>query len=105
MSKHAQGPWYAENPRFCQVRTSEPTRKNKDVIADVHGWDADGESMEVRKANARLIAAAPDLLSAVEMALIEATTLEPRLTAPFAGSMRILAERCKAAIAKATETP
>jgi len=70
-------------------------------VAAMEGDWVDGDPRKL----ATLFAAAPELLAVVEMAQIEALTLEPRLTAPFAGTMRILAERCKEAIAKATVTP
>ena len=78
MSKHTPGPWHIANG--VQIRS------NRDQIAKI--WMMrDGEGRE----NARLIAAAPDLLDALKRCKFDSLnmTLEDR-------------EFCRAAIAKAT---
>ncbi len=56
---------------------------------------------EISKDNARLIAAAPELLAACEAARYELTCLEPRLTDEFRSGVVALRESITAAIAKA----
>lgn len=65
MSGHTPGPWTHYNaklrPQFS-VRVNEIHGPNGEVIVQWGGFDAaDGKKPEI-KANARLIAAAPDLL-------------------------------------------
>ncbi len=62
MSKHTPGPWKAVDNRT--VRTVDETHKKGGlIIADVFGHSADNT-----KGNARLIAAAPELLAVCEEA-------------------------------------
>jgi hypothetical protein len=99
-ARHTPGPWFYVNgganlaPHMVLHRerpndaTSQPTR-----VADVHCADYPGfTSSETGFANARLIAAAPDLLAACEEALKYAT--------PGSG----LAGMLSAAIAKAVQS-
>ena len=55
MSKHTPGPWHTAGEQGVQIRSA------KDQIAKV--WTMRGNEW---KANARLIAAAPDLLEALQ---------------------------------------
>lgn len=70
MSKHTPGPWEfvpkltaSENHRGFFVRAEKATRNGKWALAEVQPGDEDGM---LGKANARLIAAAPDLLEALK---------------------------------------
>ena len=77
MSKHTQGPWTVKlkpskwNPTMCcperEVWVIKGPDKKHSPVATVRtaGYGM-GPSMAVRKANATLIAAAPDLLAALE---------------------------------------
>jgi len=58
MSKHTLGPWHTAGEQGVQIRSA------KDQIAKV--WTMRGNEW---KANARLIAAAPELLEACKVAL------------------------------------
>jgi hypothetical protein len=58
MSKHTPGPWHTAGEQGVQIRSA------KDQIAKV--WTMRGNEW---KANARLIAAAPELLEACKVAL------------------------------------
>lgn len=89
MSKHTPGPW--------QVNHSDPTQ-----VCDTDGEQrgcaplalAVGETIKERTANARLIAAAPDLLEALQE-LLEAEVLGFDLVPPQI--------KARDAIAKATQ--
>ncbi len=72
-TKHTPGPWRYRQPlaaamrgqavRSLEVLTEGPNGIYKPYIADVRSLDADGN--DNTEANARLIAAAPDLLAAL----------------------------------------
>ena len=65
MSKHTPGPWeYRVDYMECPYVAS----KTKHMIADVNLAFVSGKEA---KANARLIACAPDMLEALQVALIE----------------------------------
>jgi hypothetical protein len=82
MSKHTQGPWNVKlkprkwNPTMCCPESEVwaikgPDKKHSPVATvRVAGYGM-GPSMAVRKANAILIAAAPDLLAASEAFISE----------------------------------
>ena len=65
-AQHTPGPWYAEQPLKIQIRTHSPRQQYRDVVAQI--YECDG-GQETREANARLIAAAPELLAACEEAV------------------------------------
>jgi hypothetical protein len=71
MHTHTQGPWQIQfwNDSSRPSRRDTPViTTGKDAIGELFNlWDEDGEDREAeRLANARLIAAAPDLLAALE---------------------------------------
>ena len=76
MNKHTPGPWYyAENTEFgstrfyiAQAEGAEFTPHYSDV-ATVYAETCSGDEMPIQEANARLIAAAPELLEALESAI------------------------------------
>ena len=80
MSKHTPGPWHTAGEQGVQIRSA------KDQIAKV--WTMRGNEW---KANARLIAAAPELLEALQDMVSDHASLSAA-TLAFA----------RAAIAKAT---
>ena len=61
MTKHTPGPWWIDDRRVAdgalQVQAQHRGEGSSYCVASVNGW-------EVPEANARLIAAAPDLLEA-----------------------------------------
>ena len=79
MVEHTPGPWLA----FIEGRTiavhKGSVRKNPNAPAIVHwvGFDSSDVSLAKQKANARLIAAAPDLLAALEEMLAVGESDEP----------------------------
>ena len=87
-AKHTPGPWHLgkEGYYFQSVRD-----QNEHITADVNITRSDGEG----GANARLIAAAPDLLAALEAII--------KMIGPYAGQGRMDAEiaAARSAIAKA----
>lgn len=73
MSKHTPGPWKA----FIRGRTiAILTRETQAVIA-WPGFDSSSYNLKTQKANARLIAAAPDLADVAHMVLNTATVYTP----------------------------
>ena len=72
MSKHTPGPWFAQDTRLVggQVAVVGPNHDRKAgeqgvmVVAHVNGRSGE------QGANARLIAAAPDLLAALQLVLV-----------------------------------
>ena len=100
MSKHTPGPWFAQDTRLVggQVAVVGPNHDRKAgeqgvmVVAHVNGRSGE------QGANARLIAAAPDLLAACELTLAHLTSAahrETKIIPPVLAALR-------AAIAKAT---
>jgi len=105
MSAHTPGPWIAREyvggvapntHRGCEITCSQNTQ----IVCEIPDYCFYGEEVENNQANARLIAAAPDLLAA----LIEARDLIEMLAfvdrEPAEGSV---GHRIRAAIAKATQ--
>jgi hypothetical protein len=95
-AQHTSGPWEfvaklsgSENHRGYFIRAEKTSRHGKWALAEVQPGDADGE---LGAANARLIAAAPDLLAALKGVL----RVADRATVEF--------DAARAAIAKATES-
>ena len=91
MSKHTQGEWVVSETYldgcFSTVITKVSAPEERYIICDV--WDMDTEE---GKANAKLIAAAPDLLKALEVCY---ASLSPY------GDHRFIKKRVKAALNKA----
>ena len=88
MSKHTQGPWHTAGEQGVQIRSA------KDQIAKV--WTMRGNEW---KANARLIAAAPELLEALQEVVPLLETVLAITNDPQPGSV---GHRARTAIAKAT---
>ena len=94
-TKHTPGAWsVVEHSHAICVQTESPskTKYGASRYAAIGGFDRnDREQLEEAHANARLIAAAPDLLEALKRCKFDSLnmTLEDR-------------EFCRAAIAKAT---
>jgi len=95
-SEHTPGPWSVENARI--VAEGSKSWKRIDHIANVYAYN--GDQLQEAKANAQLIAAAPDLLSAAKRmldAIQSNDPAEPGAQAPNGGAVMSL----KGAIAKA----
>jgi hypothetical protein len=76
MSKHTPGPWFHKTD-FGQVGSVETA--DGDVIAQAQSLGP--LDHERRNANARLIAAAPDLLAALKLVLEDAREFFPTVSA------------------------
>ena len=63
MSKHTPGPWVTDDTLPGNVYSSDATGS---IIATVTGFEWARRGKTVEKANARLIAAAPDMLEALK---------------------------------------
>ncbi|RKO74397.1 hypothetical protein C5E04_18950 [Pectobacterium parmentieri] len=78
MSKHTEGPWFVNRKNNIQVTGNLnviQTHTNDGLgyhIAYSTGWGDNKETAEEAKCNAYLIAAAPDLLEALESILSDA---------------------------------
>lgn len=109
-SAHTPGPWEfvaklsaSENHKGFFIRAEKATRNGKWALAEVQPADEDGR---IGEANARLIAAAPDLLAAlVQSHAIQSGTAYGK-NARDHTIIRVLEawmKQAEAAIAKATE--
>jgi hypothetical protein len=100
-AKHTLGPW--ETKFLADYNTSGNTiavvTRDKFPTAFVPAWDDNTETAGEALANARLIAAAPDMLSALEQALETMSWVDGENDCSKA--MRMV----EAAIAKATASP
>lgn len=70
MSKHTPGPWYFDKPDCCVGPIADKTIG----VAAIMRCDGDSEKYlfgEISGANANLIAAAPDLLEALESLAVD----------------------------------
>jgi hypothetical protein len=96
MSKHTPGPWVAIPTLSGAISINRTARV---PIAQVGGagWHL---GQEMAEANARLIAAAPELLSALEEARLQIQYLHEKFS--HTGSGNAVLSRIEAAIAKAT---
>ena len=96
--KHTPGPWYHE----ADSHTGAVKTGGKQLIASDFGDDPECNEDDRQIANARLIAAAPDLL-AVCKAVAESSNGAGKIdTISFLMNLRDLATAARAAIAKAT---
>lgn len=108
MSAHTKGPWVAEDRGDPGLEWVEVVGANERSIADV-GNSAANDWSEEDEANARLIAAAPDLLGACEAlkAGVEDAVLRfldsngLQLRSDMEAILRARLARAEAAIAKA----
>lgn len=104
--KHTPGPW-AANKDTAFVRTAEDDQY---AVAAVYGYRGDVHDDEVALANARLIAAAPELLGFAQLVLrgIEAGHVKATpfmdFSSPDAESvpMRSIGDLAREVVAKAT---
>lgn len=64
MSKHTPGPWEVSEDDPCEIESADGRFVAMVLPAPELNWDMNAE----REANARLIAAAPDLLAALRAA-------------------------------------
>lgn len=94
MGKHTPGPWEASAGDVY----AEPTSGFPMKVAAAFAQRGDVVQMEQVAANARLIAAAPELLEALEAAIKWAA---PMAEAPVEARPEWF-DKCRAAIAKAT---
>lgn len=88
-TKHTPGPWWVDD-NGCVAAGHGDTYE---TIAIMHDWQGDSE----REANARLIAAAPELLEALRAVLDEIDENE------CGQSLSVRIGKARAAIAKATQ--
>jgi hypothetical protein len=96
IAAHTPGPWSAARSKLNDLWTVyAPKEKN---IAAVH--DPYGDDDAVSEANARLCAAAPDLLDALKVMVLVAEDQGPKWRAKLPGSGSPLG-RAQSAIAKA----
>ena len=107
MSEHTKGPWeVARTDAGIIVRTesAKKTRAGASRYAAIGGFDrSDPEQLAEALANARLIAAAPELLEALEGLAEAYYRAEAPLTREQLAEDRKRFSAARAAIAKATE--
>lgn len=91
--KHAPGPWTAQGLAIVA--------SDRSFVGRVYPWCADPQDAECAKGNARLIAAAPDLLAALEETITAGINWYETATKSDASELGFVV-RARAAIAKAT---
>ena len=101
MSEHTPGPWVLKPARsivggWAVWAEYEPGKHCQ--VADIEPWPNDPDTAPESEANARLIAAAPDLLAACE-ALIDADSYD--LKSLLDDALPAIIEQARVAIAKA----
>ena len=69
MSKHTPGPWWAKREGFSTIYVE--ARIEGGLIQEVAACGPTEAGKEQQEANARLIAAAPELLEALQMCRVE----------------------------------
>ena len=92
-AKHTQGPW-----RVGGTEQRVIFADNGDVVARIACYGEQSETPEADKANARLIAAAPELLAALQWAVGFIDTYASKASGPATPELN----KCRAAIVKAT---
>jgi len=93
-TKHTPGPWQVNHNNPHQVCDSDGEKRGCSPIAVTHG------TLKESKANARLIAALPDLLAALQAIVDEAGNAYGHNDGP--GAVNRMAFFARSAIAKAT---
>ena len=97
MSEHTPGPWSAFiSGNTIAIDLGANPRGERPCIIGWPGFDSNDQTKATNIANARLIAAAPDLLEALQEACNSIETTDN----PFKGSL--MHNQMRAAIAKAT---
>lgn len=108
MSKHTPGPWSVreKSPHIVSAGTYtvHDITENRFVCQCFHGHSKEAITKDEMHANARLIAAAPDLLFACRIALDWLNQVAEHAPIVFGGEDEI-AEQLEAAIAKAVGEP
>ncbi len=98
-SKHTPGPWKADHEGGYIF-----TNDGQMMVGQVRGWGTlkyKGEeiAIAIQEANGTLMAAAPEMLGALELALVRLRNADPR------GVETDTYKICSKAIAKAKDTP
>lgn len=96
---HTPGPWRIENRYFVESTTGPKHIRGISTVADCRPYASDDHPEA--EANARLIAAAPDLLVELQESLPLLHLLAAKMNTPAVVVARI--ESAKAAIRKATQ--
>ena len=91
-TKHTPGPWTSQGLAIVA--------SDRSFVCRVYPWCADPQDAECAKANARLIAAAPELLEALEETLTAGINWYETATKSDASELGFVV-RARAAIAKA----
>jgi len=98
MSKHTKGPWGVIKTHYCLQVIPLVGADDSTPAAVAHCYGAD------QQANAKLIAAAPDMLAALELAEVQLEQLEGLLKPPDWYVTEVL-EAVRQAINSATTYP
>lgn len=96
MSAHTPGPW-----TINERHGGTTVLIGASTVAIAYDPEEPTQASETAKANARLIAAAPELLAALQLGLLEAVTLKARLPEPYRSNIEAFVASARAAIAKA----
>lgn len=68
MNKHTPGPWRVSTPDHTSGATMIQAADGTIICSRVMAHDGSNDDIEAAEANARLVAAAPELLEALELA-------------------------------------
>jgi hypothetical protein len=105
-TKHTQGPWRAEKWDYSQCPNKLMVQTDKDAVCEILDLWCMNERTEERDANARLIAAAPEMLEALKELATAAEHRDNTMGDPYRlieckANLESAARNARAAIAKA----
>lgn len=106
MSKHTPGPWLREGKLVYALHHNGDYKDGKPFLVNrfstsIQAYISQGGTIEEAEANTNLIAAAPDLLEALQNLVMQEEAFTSESGIPLEDPIRQAVKKAKAAIAKA----